>query len=292
MRVLVTGSSGRVGRGIHVDLMADHEVVGLDRQPSSTSDFVGDLRDSGIVESALAGAEVLIHTASLHAPHVGLVMDDDFQSINVEATRSLVRLAAEAGVKHVVYTSTTALYGATAAPGDPAAWVTEGATPRPRTIYHTTKIAAEASLAEFSRVSGIPVTVIQMSRCFPEPADLMAIYRLNRGVDARDVARAHRQALVKRLPGFRRFIVSAATPFQPEDCSRLSLDAAGLIREKAPELAAEFDRRSWALPASLDRVYDSTAAQQELDWQPRHGFEAVLSMLDTGTSEVLPASSP
>ena len=52
-----------------------------------------------------------------------------------------------------------------------------------------------------------------MSRCFPEPADLMAVFRLTRGIDARDVANAHLCSVEKRLSGFNRFIISGATPF-------------------------------------------------------------------------------
>ena len=49
----------------------------------------------------------------------------------------------------------------------------------------------------------------------------MAIYRLYRGVDARDVAQAHSLALSSRLTGFQVFNISAATPFSPEDTREL-----------------------------------------------------------------------
>jgi UDP-glucose 4-epimerase len=294
MKVLVTGATGRIGRGICVALMADrhqfHDVQGIDRQPSSTAHFVGDLRDIELLKNALEGVEAVVHTAALHAPHVGIAPDKEFQSINVDATRSLAELAGEMGVQHLVFTSTTALYGHASKEEGRTAWVDEQTVPQPRTIYHRTKLAAEELLEKWSAGACIPVTVLRMSRCFPEPADLMAIYRLNRGIDARDVASAHRLALEKRLPGFRKFIVSAATPFGPEHGERLFEDAAGVIRELAPELAREFGRRGWRLPSSLDRVYDSRAAQQDLGWLPRHGFEAVLDMLDQGMSEVLPVA--
>ncbi len=192
------------------------------------------------------------------------------------------------GVRHFVFTSTTALYGWASTPEGIAGWVDESIAPKPKTIYHRTKIAAERRLEELSRDSGVPVTVLQMSRCFPEPADLMAVYRLNRGVDARDVATGHALAIEKRLSGFRRFILSAATPFKRECCQELYQDGASAIRKYAPQLASEFGRRGWTLPTRIDRVYDSSAAQRELDWQPKHGFESVLRMLDDEIAEVLP----
>ncbi len=118
----------------------------------------------------------------------------------------------------------------------------------------------------------------------------MAIHRLSRGIDVRDVANAHLLAISKRLSGFRRFIVSAATPFGPENCTQLYNDASVLIREYVPALAAEFDKRGWQLPTTLDRVYDSGLAQKDLVWTPRFGFGSVLEMLDLGISEVLPVN--
>ena len=69
-----------------------------------------------------------------------------------------------------------------------------------------------------------------MSRCFPEPANLMAIYRLTRGIDVRDVANAHPCAIDKRLSGFNRFIVSDFTPFNLNDCKQLHTNASAVLK--------------------------------------------------------------
>ncbi|WP_194867316.1 NAD-dependent epimerase/dehydratase family protein [Pseudoalteromonas sp. PPB1] len=289
MKVLVTGSAGRVGRAIYIKLMAHHQVVGFDKTPCSTADFVGDIRDSQLLNQALHGVEVIIHTAALHAPHVGRVDDCAFHSINVDATEQLALAGIDAGVKHFVFTSTTALYGYASTPEGVAGWVTENTQPQPKSIYHHSKILAEQKLAEIAKRFDLPVTVLQMSRCFPEPADLMAVYRLTRGIDARDVASAHLCAVEKRLSGFQRFIVSGETPFSPADCKRLYLNAAEMISERCPGLLSAFEQRDWALPDSLDRVYDSSAAAQHLGWRSEHGFEQVLQMLDAEFAEVLPA---
>ncbi|MEM6576214.1 MAG: hypothetical protein AAF736_18200, partial [Pseudomonadota bacterium] len=72
---------------------------------------------------------------------------------------------------------------------------------------------------------------------------------------------------------------------------RLRSDAPTILRQRCPELGDAFDKRGWSLPASIDRVYDSALAQNELGWQPRYGFEAVLSLLDSQICEVLPLRS-
>ncbi|MCO7187903.1 NAD(P)-dependent oxidoreductase [Pseudoalteromonas sp. XMcav2-N-2] len=288
MKVLVTGSAGRVGRAIYIKLMREYEVVGLDKTPCSTADFVGDIRDIDLLNEAVEGIDVVVHTAALHAPHVGLVDEDMFQSINVDATKQLALAGVRAGVKHFVFTSTTALYGHASTPSGRAGWITEQTVPQPKSVYHRSKILAEQALQTISTEHILPVTVLQMSRCFPEPADLMSIYRLTRGIDARDVANAHLCTIKKRLPGFTRFIISGATPFCRDDQTRLFLQASKVIAEKCPQLVSAFEQRGWSLPDSLDRVYDSSAAQQQLNWQPDYGYEHVLQMLDTQSAEVLP----
>ncbi|EGQ8412060.1 NAD-dependent epimerase/dehydratase family protein, partial [Vibrio cholerae] len=288
MRILVTGSAGRVGRAIYIKLMRTHDVVGIDKTPCSTADYIGDIRDSTLIDGVLKNIDVIVHTAALHAPHVGLVPDSEFTSINVDATEKLALAGVKAGVKHFIFTSTTALYGYASTPKSIAGWIDEEVTPQPKSIYHKSKIAAETKLEEISNLFQFPVTVLQMSRCFPEPADLMAVFRLTRGIDARDVANAHLCAVEKRLSGFNRFIISGATPFHFSDCKALYTDAGAVIKRKCPEIALAFQQRSWQLPQSLDRVYDSSSAHEKLGWSPIHGFESVLEMLDTETAEVLP----
>lgn len=291
MKVLVTGSAGRVGRAIYIKLMKQHQVVGLDLTPCSTVDFVGDLSDNALIERALEGVDTIVHTAALHAPHVGLAEDDEFERVNVKASVQIALQGIKQGVKHIVYTSTTALYGAASTPPDKAGWIDEAVTPEPKTVYHRSKLAAENQLADIATLFNIPLTILRMSRCFPEPVDLMTAYRLTRGIDARDVASAHALAVAQRLSGVRRYIISGATPFRQSDCAALLRQAPKIIIERAPSLAAAFEQRHWPLPHSLDRVYDSALAQKELGWQPIHGFASVLALFDDELAEVLPVTS-
>lgn len=288
MKVLITGASGRVGRATYVRLCTAYDVVGYDQSPSSTADVVARLEDTNRLRRALEGVDAVVHTAALHAPHVGIRSEAEFERVNVHSTAELLRLSLEAGIRRFVFTSTTALYGAAATPPGQAGWVTEDTIPLPRTIYHRTKLQAENLLEASAGRSELEVTVLRMSRCFPEPAPLMAAYRLHRGVDARDVADAHAAALEGGTGGFRRFIISGATPFIPGDCMELLESAPAVLRRRAPGLVAEFARRGWALPDRIDRVYSSLRAFSELGWNPQFGYVEVLAELDRRSPEVLP----
>lgn len=286
MKVLITGSSGRLGRALAAALAPVHSVVGLDRQPGPHTQVVADLGDAGTVAQALAGVQAVLHTAALHAPHVGQVADAEFRRVNVLVTRQLAEAAAARGVRRFVFTSTTALYGAGQADG-PAAWVDETTTPRPRSIYHHSKLAAEAELQDLAAREGLALSLLRMGRCFPEPAPAMALHRLHRGVDLRDVVRAHVLALHDDTPAVRCLVVSGATPFLRSDLAALGHDAPAVLQTRAPGLVAAFAARGWPLPRRLDRVYAPHRAASVLGWRAEHGHEAVLQQLDAGDPTVL-----
>lgn len=290
MRVLVTGSAGRIGRAIYVRLARQAEVVGLDRIPATTVDVVGDICDPFLLRHALRDIDAVVHVAALHAPHVGHSADAEFERVNVHATATLADIAARLGVQRFVFTSTTALYGAASRHPTQAVWVDETLAPKPLSVYHRSKLAAEQALSRALRGTPLSITILRMARCFPEAATLMAAYRLHRGVDARDVAEAHALALAETAPGLRCYLVSGDTPFLPQDLDELHSDAAAVLRRRAPALVEAFARRGWPLPRSIDRVYSAQRAMHELGWKPRYGFDEVLRMLDDESSEVLPPS--
>jgi nucleoside-diphosphate-sugar epimerase len=275
VRVIVTGSSGRIGGAIAARLTLRHSVTGVDLRPGPLTAQVADVQDTQRLEALLRGVDAVVHTASLHVPDLATRSAAEFRAVNVDATRRLLQAAGEAGVARFVYTSTTSLYGDAMLPqGGEAVWVTEDLAPRPRDVYDETKLAAEAACAEASR-SGLSCTSLRMSRCFAEDPRLVAIYRLYLGVDAEDVAQAHELALTADGAGFDVFNVSAPTPFCRSDSRRLFEQADAVILERHPWAAAEFARRGWPLPRSIDRVYVVDRAIAGLGYRPQHDFAAL-----------------
>jgi nucleoside-diphosphate-sugar epimerase len=276
MRILVTGSSGLVGSGVAALLRRGHDVIGVDLRPGSQTDVLADISDPERMKCALAGADSVVHIAALHAPHVGRESDADFQRTNVDATASLIDLARHSGIRRFVFTSSTSVYGHALEPAeDLAAWIDEAVKPIPRDVYDRTKIEAER-LVRGASGPGFSTAILRMSRCFPEPLPEMTVYRLHRGIDRRDVARAHALALEGAGAEGETFVISARPPFRAEDREELVRDAAAVIRRRAPAVAAEFERRHWPLPRSIGRVYSPARAEARLEFTASYGAEAVL----------------
>ncbi|MBA2346944.1 MAG: NAD(P)-dependent oxidoreductase [Solirubrobacterales bacterium] len=298
MRVLVTGSAGHLGEALVRTLRADGEdVVGLDLIPGPTTTVVGSVADRAVVRRCLAGADAVLHTATLHKPHVGSHSREDFVETNITGTLTLLEESVAAGVRSFVFTSTTSAFGRalTPAEGEPAAWVTEDVVPVPRNVYGVTKVAAEDLCELVARDHGLPVVVLRTSRFFPEGDDrdeartayadenLKVNELLYRRVDLEDVVSAHRCA-VARAPevGFGRFVVSATTPFAPGDLTELRRDAPAVLRRLVPRYDELYAARGWRMLPSIERVYVNARAREALGWSPRYDFAAALERLAAG----------
>ncbi len=298
MRVLVTGSSGHLGEALVRTLREEgHDVVGLDIAAGAFTTDVGSIADREAVRRCMAGVQWVLHAATLHKPHVATHTRQEFVDVNITGTLTLLEEAVAAGVEAFVYTSTTSVFGDAIVPpeGAPAAWITEDVRLEPKNIYGVTKAAAEDLCQLFHRNGGLPCIVLRTSRFFPEPddepavreawddANLKANEYLYRRVDIEDAVGAHLLAATRaRDIGFRRYIVSATTPFLPEDLAELRTDAPAVVTRRVPGCDAAYARAGWRMTPRIDRVYVNQQARNELGWQPRYDFATIIDRLDAG----------
>jgi len=291
----VTGSAGHLGEAL-VRVLRDggYDVTGMDVRRSPYTTVVGSVTDRAVVRACVAGADAVLHAATLHKPHVGSHGKQAFVETNVAGTLTLLEEAAAASVGSFVFTSTTSTFGRALAPaaGEPAAWITEDVVPRPRNIYGVTKTAAEDLCELVHAEHGLPVIVLRTARFFPEGDDrdeVRAAYPdgcvkaneyMYRRVDVADAVDAHLLAMRRAAEiGFGKYIISATTPFTRADLSGLRDDAPAVVQRLFPDYAAEYARRGWRMFPSIGRVYVNTSARADLGWSPRYDFRAVLDAL-------------
>jgi UDP-glucose 4-epimerase len=299
MTILVTGSSGHLGEALMRTLKSSgRAAVGLDVIPGPFTDEVGSIADRRRVARCMDGVGAVYHAATLHKPHVATHSRAAFVETNVMGTLILLEEAARAEVRAFVMTSTTSAFGDALKPppGAPAAWIDERVAPVPKNVYGVTKTAAEDLCQSVRRNEDLASIVLRTSRFFPEEDDDPAARKsyaddntkaneyLFRRVAIEDVVDAHLLA-AERAPaiGFKKYIISATTPFKPADCARLRVDAPAALSLRAPGWEEEYAKRGWRMFPSIDRVYDNALARQDLGWRPKWDFAAIVRRLrDTG----------
>lgn len=299
MRILLTGSSGWLGRFLAPLLRAKgHIVTGLDVAPGADTDVLGSVADRALVDRVFAerGIEAVIHGGALHKPDIARYPAQAFVDVNVTGTLNLLEAAARAGHDRFVFTSTTSLMISQAIrdeAGDAAVWLDENSGPlEPRNIYGVTKLAAEQLCRLAWLNDGLGCVVLRTSRFFPEEDDthrtlsgenMKANELLHRRLTVRDAARAHLLALEKAPEiGFDVFIVSAPTPFSRSECSELKVDARAVIARHFPDAQQLYHMKNWELPGDIGRVYDAALAERRLGFRCETGFAEVLDALRAG----------
>jgi len=112
MKVLLTGGGGDLGRLLVPALIArgDEPVIFDLRSPSRPA-ILGSITDRRAVRHALEGAECVIHIAALHGIHEFRRTHNeyDFWDVNVTGTFNVFQGAAEAGIKKMLFISSTSV---------------------------------------------------------------------------------------------------------------------------------------------------------------------------------------
>lgn len=298
MRILVTGSSGHLGEALIRTLKtSNYEVIGIDIIPSKFTDKVGSIGDRNFVKECMHGVNAIMHTATLHKPHVVTHSNQDFIDTNISGTLNLLEEGLLVGISSFVFTSTTSTFGDAMMlkNGQPAVWITEEVTPIPKNIYGLTKISAENLCILFFRNHRLPCIILRTSRFFPEDDDqknTRLAYEsdnakvnemLYRRVDIADVVSAHLKALERASSiGLGKYIISATTPFQHSHLLALTHDATQVVKKIFPNYEEIFKSKSWKMFPTIDRVYVNSLARKELGWQPKYDFHYALDCIKSG----------
>jgi dTDP-glucose 4,6-dehydratase len=171
MKVLVTGADGFIGSHLTEALVrAGHEVRAfvlynsfnswgwLDRCADDVRGrfevFAGDVRDPNGVREAMKGCEAVLHLAALIAIPYSYHSPDTYVDTNIKGTLNVLQAAREQGLRRIVHTSTSEVYGtARFVP------ITESHPLQGQSPYSASKIGADQLAYSFYASFGLPVVI-------------------------------------------------------------------------------------------------------------------------------------
>ena len=172
-RYLITGGAGFIGSNIAHALVARDESVRIlddfsSGRPQNLEGIVGrieivhgDLRDPDTVAQAVRGVEIVLHQAALNSNPRSIKEPGPTNAVNVGGTLLLLEAARQAGVRRVVYASSSSVYGES-----PALPKTEGLPLLPKAPYGVSKLAAELYCRVFTQVYGLETVSLRYFNVF------------------------------------------------------------------------------------------------------------------------------
>ncbi|MHB1460740.1 MAG: NAD-dependent epimerase/dehydratase family protein [Armatimonadota bacterium] len=167
MRSLITGGAGFIGSHIaHTLVQQGDQVVVIDDlssgftsnlQAAGVTEFVlGSITDNDILRQAMQGVDRVFHHAAIASVPASVADPATSHNVNVTGTFNVLLAARDAGVKSVVFATSSAIYG-----NNPVQPKNEQMAPEPLSPYAANKLQGEVYARVFSECYGLKVVCLR-----------------------------------------------------------------------------------------------------------------------------------
>ena len=244
--------------------------------------FAGDIRDPHGIKEAMQGCETVLHLAALIAIPYSYHSPDTYVDTNIKGTLNVLQAARELGVKRVVHTSTSEVYGtAHFVP------ITEKHPLQGQSPYSATKIAADQLAYSFYSSFDLPVVIARPFNTYGPRQSARAVIP----TIITQIANGHRQIKLGAVSPTRDFnyvqdtvagFISAMNSDQGlgevvNFGSNFEISIGDTVQMIAEVMKADIEiitdeNRLRPENSEVERLWaDNTKAKELFGWQPRYG---------------------
>src|SRR5437879_525802 len=185
-KYLISGGAGFIGSHIAEALLKRNEEVrvfdnlatgnqsnlqALQSLPGTVEFIQGDVRDRDALKAAVKGVEVVFHQAALASVSRSIAQPVASLETNINGTQNVLLAARDAGVRRVVYASSSSVYGNT-----PILPKHEEMPTLPMSPYAVQKLTGELLCRVFTRVYGIETVALRYFNVFGPRQDPASEY--------------------------------------------------------------------------------------------------------------------
>jgi len=265
-KFLVTGGAGFIGSHIVDALMADGNTVrvldnfetgreqNLAQHTGKVEIVRGAVRDEDVVKRCVAGMDYVYHEAALPSVTESLKRPKVCNAASVDGTLNVLEAARDAGVKRVMYASSSALYGnSPELPKREDMWVL------PSSPYGVAKYTAELYCRVFTHCYGLETVCLRYFNVFGPRQSPKSVYA---GV----------------MPIFISMLLQGKTPTidgdgeQTRDFTYVEdVVQANMLAMRAPSAAGEAMNVATGRQISVNRLYEEIDASLKTGIKPKHG---------------------
>ena len=195
-RICITGAAGFIGSHLTDEFLARGiKVSGIDNfcdfyDPATKRKNLagalknklcalteGDIRDPAVLKDTVSGCDSVVHLAAMVGVRPSMQDPDLYRDVNIEGTRRVLEACRQAGVRNVIFASSSSVYGNNRkvpfAESDPV--------DDPVSVYAETKVAAENLCREANAKFGLDVTCLRFFTVYgPRQRPDLAIHKFTR----------------------------------------------------------------------------------------------------------------
>lgn len=287
MKIIVTGGEGFIGSHV-VDKMVElgHDVTSIDDRSAPENDqffmnkranyVTGDVRDESL-RSLYEGVDYVFHLAARSRIQPTVGSPSECFSVNVLGTQEVLEASRLAGVKKVIYSSSSSYYGHASSPP-----FKENAPPGCATPYSLSKWQGEQICDLYTKLYKLPTITLRYFNVYGPREPLKGTYAPVIGLFKRQASSGDKITVIG--DGSRRRDFTYISDVVDANVSAMSSPATGVfnvgtgknisILELARQIASKYGAEITHLPERVGETHttlaDASKAREELGWNAKH----------------------